>query len=439
MRQIGKATRLSTGILLLSTMMLVPSLGQFNDPTTTQDAQIELDQVKLTIELTEERVNELKAQVEELSGDRTQQTAALIESAQRVKLAEIEASAIAERLAGLRAEEETIRATLDDENQEIGTLLTALQQLGRNPPPALIIEPGNAVNSARAGSLLASVLPQLASRADAVRLELDALLAIAEEAEAEQKLLVANLTVLREERLRIATLIEARKRGLARVNQELDAEQREAELLASRATSLTQLIKTLEDKVQSVSDANAEADAADAAQSNVGEELEQSVIDLALADKSRTEPAFPFALGKGHLTPPVVGVEVVSYGADDRFGGTSQGAYIVTRAEAQIVAPADGWVVYKGPYLNYGQIIILNMGQGYHLLLAGMESADVALGQFVLMGEPLGKMGERTNSQTIATSAGNSRPTLYIEIRNEDTPIDPTGWWDKGSRTAQNG
>ncbi|WP_424982237.1 murein hydrolase activator EnvC family protein [Maritalea sp. S77] len=430
---------MSTGILLLSAMMMVPGLGQFNDPTTTQDAQIELDQVKLTIELTEERVEELKAQVDELSGDRTQQTAALIEAAQRVKLAEIEANAIAERLGSLRAEEQTIRATLDDENYEIGTLLTALQQLGRNPPPALIIEPDNAVNSARAGSLLASVLPQLASRADAVRLELDSLLAISEEAEAEQKLLVANLTVLREERLRIATLIEARKRGLARVNEELEAEEREAELLASRATSLSQLIKTLEDKVKSVSDANAEADASDASQGEIGEALEQSVIDLALADKSRTEPAFPFALGKGHLTPPVVGVEVVSYGADDKFGGTSQGSYIVTRAEAQIVAPADGWVVYKGPYLNYGQIVILNMGQGYHLLLAGMDSAAVDLGQFVLMGEPLGKMGARTNSQTIATSAGNSRPTLYIEIRNEDTPIDPTGWWDKGSRTAQNG
>lgn len=81
-------------------------------------------------------MEELKAQVEELAGDRTQQTAALIEAAQRVKLAEIEANAIAERLASLRAEEETIRATLDDENYEIGTLLTALQQLGRNPPPA---------------------------------------------------------------------------------------------------------------------------------------------------------------------------------------------------------------------------------------------------------------------------------------------------------------
>ncbi len=226
-------------------------------------------------------------------------------------------------------------------------------------------------------------------------MELDSLLAISEEAEAEQKLLVANLTVLREERLRIATLIEARKRGLERVGDELEAEQREAELLASRATSLNQLIDTLEDRVQSVSDANAEADASDAAQNNVGQELEQSVIDLALADKSRTEPAFPFALGKGHLTPPVVGVEVVSYGADDRFGGTSQGEYIVTRPEAQIVAPADGWVVYKGPYLNYGQIIILNMGQGYHVLLAGMESAEVNLGQFVLMGEPLGKMGHK--------------------------------------------
>ncbi|MEX0628101.1 MAG: peptidoglycan DD-metalloendopeptidase family protein [Cucumibacter sp.] len=102
---------------------------------------------------------------------------------------------------------------------------------------------------------------------------------------------------------------------------------------------------------------------------------------------------------------------------------------MVTRAEAQVVAPADGWVVYKGPYLNYGQIVILNAGLGYNIVLAGLDSTAVELGQFVLMGEPLGQMGTRTTGQTVATSAGMSRPTLYIEIRSDGAPIDPSEWW----------
>jgi septal ring factor EnvC (AmiA/AmiB activator) len=101
----------------------------------------------------------------------------------------------------------------------------------------------------------------------------------------------------------------------------------------------------------------------------------------------------------------------------------------VTRAEATVVSPADGWVLYKGDYLNYGQIIILNAGQDYTILLAGLADVAVNIGQFVLMGEPVGTMGSRTIGQTVSTSAGVNRPTLYIEMRKSNEPVDPTGWW----------
>jgi septal ring factor EnvC (AmiA/AmiB activator) len=102
---------------------------------------------------------------------------------------------------------------------------------------------------------------------------------------------------------------------------------------------------------------------------------------------------------------------------------------LMTRAEAQVVAPADGWVLYTGPYLNYGQIVILNSGGNYTVLLAGLEQVSVAIGQFVLMGEPVGTMGSRTIGRTVTTSAGNDQPTLYIELRQNNEPLDPTGWW----------
>ncbi|MGV8955702.1 MAG: murein hydrolase activator EnvC family protein, partial [Cypionkella sp.] len=87
------------------------------------------------------------------------------------------------------------------------------------------------------------------------------------------------------------------------------------------------------------------------------------------------------------------------------------------------------WVLYKGPYLNYGQIIILNTGQGYTALLAGLETVTVDIGQFVQMGMPLGTMGSRTIGRTVTTSAGAAQPTLYIELRHNNEPVDPTAWW----------
>jgi septal ring factor EnvC (AmiA/AmiB activator) len=435
-----KKLMVRVGMCALLAAMPHAGFAQFTDPETADDAKTELERVENTIQISAKRIDELREEINSMEGDRSQQTAALIEAASRVQLAEIEVNAIAERMAELRAEEQSIQETLDIENQEIGTLLTALQIISRNPPPALIVEPQNASKSARAALLLREVLPQLSNRADAVRVELEALLDIKRQVAEEEEELRTNLSILREEKLRISVLIEARNQGLERASQALEEEQREAELLATRAKSLTQLLEVLEKEVQSVSEAQDAARQSDEnPQFDVGTQLKKETIELALADTSRTQPAFPFPSGKGFLTMPSNGVSIVEFGQDDGFGGKAKGTFIVTRAQASVVSPADGWVLYHGPYLNYGQIVILNVGQGYNILLAGLAETKVELGQFVLMGEPLGTMGQRTISQTIATSAGNSRPTLYIELRENGEPIDSSDWWAPPQTALDNG
>jgi septal ring factor EnvC (AmiA/AmiB activator) len=81
----------------------------------------------------------------------------------------------------------------------------------------------------------------------------------------------------------------------------------------------------------------------------------------------------------------------------------------------------------------------LNAGQDYTILLAGLAAVSVNVGQFVLMGEPVGAMGSRTIGQTVTTGAGVSRPTLYIEMRKSNEPVDPTGWWATPDTPTQSG
>ena len=264
------------------------------------------------------------------------------------------------------------------------------------------------------------------AKAEAVTSDLQTLTDIKVAALAEEATLKANYAVLEEEQLRIATLIAARKQGIGVRSAELAAEEQEAVALAARATTLKELVTSLSEQLTSVSSAAA---AADAAADPDAPSMTPEALRVALANSARTEPAVPFGLAKGYLTMPANGVNVVDYGAGDGFGGISQGLSIVTRAEAQVVAPADGWVLYKGPYLNYGQIIILNTGQNYTALLAGLETVTVDIGQFVQMGMPLGTMGSRTIGRTVTTNAGAAQPTLYIELRQNNEPVDPTGWW----------
>lgn len=401
---------------------------------TIQSSQLQLKAIESSIALSKERTDSLRHQIEAMTGDRAKQNAALIAAGQRVKIAETKVTAIEKQLTGLAKAEGEVKARLDGANVGISNTLAALQRISLNPPPPLIVNPSDALASARSALLISSILPQLRARAEQIATDLKHLGKIRTDAEQEAADLKANYGVLEQEQLRIATIIQARKQGVAAASAKLDAEQKEAEALGAKATSLKELVTQLTAKVEAVRAAAGEAAAADAANVAKGKPL-PTAVQVALANTARTSPAIPFNDARGYLALPVAGTDVMDFGAPDGFGGVAEGQSFATRPSADVVAPADGWVVYKGPYLNYGQIVILNPGAGYTFVLAGLGKVSVDIGQFVLMGEPIGTMGSHTIGRTLVTSAGVSRPTLYIELRKNDEPVDPSGWWAPHSKT----
>ena len=419
------------------------------DPTVTSAApqpaatpeletqQKALADIEASITVSKERADALKREIEAMQGDRSRQNAALIAAAQRVKLAEADIVVLEDRMGDLIVQELEVRGRLDGADENISNVLAALERISRDPPPALMINPDNALDSARSALLIAAIVPQLRNRADAVTADLNQLGAIKAAALEQQEKLEANLQVLEEEQLRIGSLIAARKQSENLATAALANEEAEAQALADKATSLRQFIDDLAARAAAVATAAQATEAAN----NGGNApaLDQQTIKMALANPDRTQPAVPFVQARGFLAMPSSGVTVIDYGAGDGFGGISRGLSVVTRADAQVVSPADGWVLFAGDYLNYGKIVILNAGQDYTVLLAGLETVDVRIGQFVMMGEPVGAMGSQTIGRTIATSAGVSRPTLYIEMRKNNEPVDPTGWWAAAATPTQSG
>ena len=161
-------------------------------------------------------------------------------------------------------------------------------------------------------------------------------------------------------------------------------------------------------------------------------------------------PLVPFDTLKGALSMPASGKRVVSYGERTEVGATSKGIVIETRTGAQITSPSDGWVVYAGEFRSYGQLLIINGGGGYHIVLAGLTRIDAVLGQFVLAGEPVGAMGAggtgvaglgpdaRAPARAAAGKAQDAPPVLYVEFRKDGRPFDPGPWWaPEGSKRVQ--
>ena len=145
------------------------------------------------------------------------------------------------------------------------------------------------------------------------------------------------------------------------------------------------------------------------------------------------QPAAAFSTLKGSLIRPVAGPETSRFGQSDGIGRAASGVLIAARPGDTVTAPAEGQILYSGPFRSYGQLLILNAGDGYHIVLAGMSRIDVSVGQFVLSGEPVAVMGATRIASSAGAGVASADPSLYVEFRKDGKPVDPQPWWTDGS------
>jgi septal ring factor EnvC (AmiA/AmiB activator) len=292
--------------------------------------------------------------------------------------------------------------------------------MGRQPPPALIASPEDALQSVRTAIVLGAVLPEMRREVESLANDLSELLAVRKKIDAEREQLKTEVAALDGERARMAALVQERQKQLTERERALEAERSRAGTLAQQVDNLKDLIAKLEQGLNPSTRELREAGRSD-----------NRPALSAFRDPGRLAPAVAFASLRGRVPVPVNGVKLKEFGAPDTTGGSEKGISIATRAGAQVTAPADGWVVYAGPFRSYGQLLILNVGGGYHVLLAGMDRISVDLGQFVLTGEPVAVMGNGSHIAAILAT-GSSQPVLYIEFRKDGVPVDPGPWWAAG-------
>jgi len=399
-----------------------PTPGVAVAPEAAKGArQEELEKLRIEQKKAAEIEAKLKAELDAIGEDRRKLNQLLISSAATARSVEERVSAAEKRLAGLSGNEDTIRRSLASRRAVIAEVLAALQRIGRHPPPALIVSPEDALVSVRTAILLGAVLPGMKVEVDTLVADLAELVRVRAEIATERDGLGRDLAALSQERTRMTLLVQERQRKQAETEKALEGERSRALQLARQADNLKELIGRLEQEIV------ASARAATAARLGY-ERADPKASAAALSDPGRLAPAVAFASTKGTLRLPVNGIRIRAFGEPDGLGGAEKGLSLASRAGAQVTAPVDGWVVYAGPFRSYGQLLILNAGGGYHVLLAGMERISVDLGQFVLTGEPVAVMGGGPQSAA-AVAIGSSQPVLYIEFRKDGTPVDPSPWW----------
>jgi len=398
---------------------------------TVRQPDQELDSIRAEQRKSSETEQRLTIENSAIADERRRLNQSLIASAARIRATEERIAAMEVRLREFDSSEANIRKSLDGRRTQIAEVLAALQRIGRRPPPAVFVGAQDAVESLRIVMALEAVLPQMRREANQLQVELADLAHVKAAKAAEHSQLAAQLADLAIMQKGMASLIDERQTRQAEVEQAIAAERQ-------RAVTLSRQVDNLKDLIGKLEPASDGAKRTGRAPTRSGDESKapngaRSVL-AALNDPARMVPAVAFASAKGRLSLPISGTRIRDFGVPDGAGGNEKGISIASRPGAQVTAPCDGWVVYAAPYRSYGQLLILNVGGGYHVLLAGMERITVDPGQFVLTGEPVAVMGggTRVASASVDGSSaaiGSSQPVLYIEFRKDGTPIDSSPWW----------
>lgn len=287
---------------------------------------------------------------------------------------------------------------LDVRQTEIAQLLGVLQTIGTAPTPVLMLHPSGPMGSARSGMILAEVTPALNAQAQRLSQDLE------------------EVQALRALQQNAANTLENGLAGVQKARAEL------SKAIADR-TDLPR--RFTEDPVRT---------AILISSTETLDGFASGLSELAVSGEEAPSTA-DISAQKGQLTLPVQGLLLHRAGEADAAGVTRDGVIVATRPRALVTSPTAATIRYRGPLLDLGNVMILEPQSGTLFILSGLAEVYGEAGQVVPTGAPVGLMGgEDPEIGAILSLSGDGAgtdrsETLYIEVREGGSPVDPETWF----------
>lgn len=385
----------------------------------------ELERVEKAVELQNIEHRKLQAQANQINMELTQVSQEMVNAARLIQNNE-------EKLSQMEGQLDVLKESLKKAEEEFATeddnlikTLSALQNLALKPTEALFVQPLTPVEIIRSAMLLRETVPHLEENAERIRLELEQVQKKKDLVETQVAEISKQKTLLERNHANMTQLVQKKSKIRNAVEIKSEKAKKNMDKLASQAQDLRDLFDKLEnERITKQRKAEEERKQREA---KLREE-EQKMAEQKKAEETQsadlikynqqviTDAGKAFVKAKGKLPMPARGQIVSYYGEEKVKGVTSKGIIVDTREQAQVIAPFDGSVVFAGQFRGYGNMIIIEHGEGYLTLLAGLGTIDSEVGQMLLAGEPVGQMPE------------DGETKLYVEMRRNNKPINPLAW-----------
>lgn len=296
--------------------------------------------------------------------------------------------------------EHEIQQGFDAKRENIGRLLGVMSTMERSEGPLLLLHPAGPLGSARSGMVLGAVTPALQAEAEKMRTDLEEIKALRAVQGNAEKVLEDGLASVQAARTALSEAVSERTKLPKRYLEEPE--------------ELRQLVES-------------------------ADTLEGFATGVADLDNDIGAPMEDFASAKGSLPMPVIGSVLRQFNEADAAGIRRPGLVVATAPASLVTAPWPATIRYRGPLLDYGNVMILEPAKGYLLVLAGLGTVYGETGDVLAAGAPVGLMGgtepgaqefgaDFVQAAQKGGSAGRTE-TLYLELRKGKAPVDPAAWF----------
>ncbi len=357
-------------------------------------------------------------------------SAKLVELASKARSQEEALNKTQARLDKLQTDNAKALLALAQKRESLSKLLAGLQRLEQNPPPALVVSPGDVLTALRGAMMFGAVIPDLRHDMEDLKQALADVETIRQALQDEKQRSADALAALEKTRGDMALIVNERQQAAEEVAASLSTEKARSDSLADQAKTLQDLVAVVErEKAETARRQQVEAEAR--ARAEAERLAREEAARLAAAEEAAraAKPPMVFAKALGQLDYPVEGKVWKGFGVDNGLDGRTAGIFLTAQPRAQVLSPVDGTIAFAGNFHSYDQVVIINPGDGYLVLLAGMHDITAAQGQTVRAGEPVGAMGDRPAQMALAADLTQAAsPVLYVEFRKRnERSIPPRG------------
>lgn len=412
-------------LLIWVTALVLIAFSTGAAPVSKQD----LEYVQKQVRQENTKQKQLQQESEKVGRELSQISKTMVTKARQIQNIEDKTSGLEKELLQLQEDLKVAEADFSVEDKNLIQTLYALQNLALKPTESLFVQPLSPVEIIRSAILLRETVPYLSEEATKIRRKLEDITNKKKNIEQQMAKIASSKLSLEKEHAKMRDLMAKKSAMQKKLQTQSQETKQKIKQLAEQAKDVKELLDKLErerlarekaERLRREKEARERAELeAYRKQKGISEPEPAPQESSAPAQPSKSfmkETGKSFAKARGRLPMPARGPIVVAYGEETSKGVTSKGVSIKTRSQAQVISPYDGSVIFAGPFRGYGKLIIIEHGDGYMSLLAGMDNIDCEVGQMLLAGEPVGQMPKSNDTH------------LYIELRKDNKPLDPMAW-----------